>query len=311
MSRFRVIRSSVPRYDRARHELRPEVVSQLPHQRLNFLIGHLQENLSFRTAAKAGQPRPLERLPIDQHARAEAESAQLPARLTVDHPANGERAIAEQNVLANLYPQLGQQLGPDERPSPLEQRMGVRLFTLQHHVTVEREVRLDTSQLHDLGDDPGRVGWPGHGDGLDGFGLPEQRNGFQGFRDDRPRFLGPGLLGLNQHVGSGQRLGFGGEGNANALNHRTQRHDGADPDRDTHEEEGKAFPRRAQLARHHAEDEHHEITAPLALPVPTWFAWPSRIESVSSACAAISGSCVTSTTVVPRSRFTSRSRSTT
>src|ERR1043166_3379134 len=77
---------------------------------------------------------------------------------------------------------------------------------------------------------------------------------------------------------------------AHAANHRTQRDDRGDADGNADEKENEAVPRRARLPDRHAEHELHVRSTTR----------PSRRISRTSARAARSVSCVTSTIVVPR-----------
>ena len=61
----------------------------------------------------------------------------------------------------------------------------------------------------------------------------------------------------NHHVAGDQHARLAGHHAPHALNDRAQRDDGADADGQAHEEEQQALPRRARLAKRHAQDEHH------------------------------------------------------
>ena len=115
------------------------------------------------------------------------------------------------------------------------------------------------------------------------------------------------LVAGDDGVGGDQGPRLAGEGLPDAVDHRPQRDDGRDADRDAQEEEQQAPPRRAHLADDHPQDEGHR-PAPAAT-ASSLTERPSRSTSRASATAATFRSCVTMTSVTFRVRRTCSSRS--
>ncbi len=121
----------------------------------------------------------------------------------------------------------------------------------------------------------------------------------QARRDRRGEFAVDRARARHDQVGAEQRPGFAGEHLPHALNDRAQRDDGADAERDAQEEEQQPPPRGAHLAHGHRCHEPHR-PPPMSAVVSSGTGRPSRSDSRVSAKAAISASCVTSTSVTAR-----------
>ncbi len=94
----------------------------------------------------------------------------LPGSLAMS-AADREQRLTDGDLVADLDVQRRQQLGPDQRTTMLEQRVGIGLSVGQFHRAVEREACLDGAQFGHLGDLPRGVRRPHHGRRLEGLGL--------------------------------------------------------------------------------------------------------------------------------------------
>ena len=192
--------------------------------------------------------------------------------------------------------------GPHERAVMLEQRVRIGLAAFEADRAVERKRGLHGAQLDHLGDEPRAVAGPHHRRRLDRSRFARRRPASVSRRSIVfARLRRPVAVGRDEDVGGDERLRFRAEDVAHALNHRPQRDDRGDADRDADEEEQQAPPRRPRLAHRHAKDEHH-ARASRGLPAlgrGASVTRPSRSTTRASAMAASSASCVTSTIVVP------------
>jgi hypothetical protein len=259
--------------------------------------------LPVRARAEAEKPRRQQIVMVDEHARAKAECAELPASLAHDDAPNLEHPLTDDDLLADRHIELGEQLRAHQCATTGQEVVSIRHVILQHEFAIERKRRLHTAQLDDLRDRLGLVRRSRHRGSLDRRRPGELRFAGQRLVDDRPRLVGPWLLGRDEDVGGRQCASLGRHGGADALDDGAQGHDGPDTNCNAQEEEGEPSPGGAQLASGHAQHERHTAT-PGAGSALTRSVLPSRIRSMTSADAASSASCVTSTTVVSRAAFT-------
>ena len=179
---------------------------------------------------------------VDQHPWPQTEGAQLPARLPHDDTPNLERPLPDDDVVANVKIQLGQQFRTHQRSPARQQAMTVRAAVLQHEFPIERKRRLHPPQLDHLRDGLRFVRRARHCRHLDRRSTRDARLG-RHRRVDQPQGLfGPGLVRFDQDVGRGQRPSLGRHRDPHALDHRAKRHDGADANCHTEEKEGQPAP---------------------------------------------------------------------
>src|SRR5262249_18462156 len=139
----------------------------------------------------------------------------------------------------------------------------------------------------------------------------------------------PRTAALNEHVGSNRAARLAHQSGPHTLDDRSERHDGGDANRDANEEEQQPPPGRSKLASDHLENEGHDRAAGSAISVAGIrdpgsgirgagsairfvvfdTTRPSRSAIAMCATRARSGSWVTSTSVVPRDRWTPSNRS--
>ena len=240
-------------------ELFLEVFPQREDQRLDALLGHLDQDHAARAAAEPEQPGGRQVVVVDDHTRAEAELAHPASRLLRDETANRERRLADGDLIAHTHADRRQQLRADERAVALDQCVGIRLPALQIHAAVQRKRLLHGAQFRHFRHRPRTVRRPHHRRCLDGLGAFSTAGVRQAALNRLARLRGPVPAGPNQDVGGDQGFGFGAEYAAHALDHRPERDDRRDADRDADEEEEQAPPGRACFAHRHPQDEHHRV----------------------------------------------------
>ena len=128
----------VRRAERARvDELVAELLAQRPHQRIGARFRDADENRAPHLTAESDEAGRVDVGEVDQHARAEAEVTHAPAWLGGDHPADGERPLADGEPVADPGVERRQELRTDERSEVGEERVRVDLATLEPHLAVE------------------------------------------------------------------------------------------------------------------------------------------------------------------------------
>ena len=121
-----VVRTIRPHVD----EVVAEIAPQRPKQRLDSFVGNLRHDGASRPAAEAKQLRRRHVGIIDEHARPEAESSHAAAGLFRDHTTNGERRLADGNLVAHRQAERRQKFWTNEHAVLLDKRVRVRLPAL-------------------------------------------------------------------------------------------------------------------------------------------------------------------------------------
>ncbi len=170
---------------------------------------------------------------------------------------------------------------------------------------IERKRGLHRAQLHHLRDDPGRIGRPHHRGNLHGLGDVRDTALPLLCRQRVAHTIAEGRVARDQNVGRDERPRLARQRGAYALDHRPQRDDRPDADGDAE--------RRRRRAASTRPGSRAAPSGPRSLtgrpPRRRAIRRPSRSTRRRSASAASWGSCVTSTSVVPRVARTPSSRS--
>ena len=182
-----------------------EVAFERRDERLDPCLGQLDQQHVPAAAAEREQAGGRQVGEIDQHARTEAEVADAPARLVLDDAANREGHLADQDLVADLHVEGGQQFRPHQHAAVLQHRVRVGLAALELERAVQRKDRLHGAQFDHAGHRrPASAGRTMVGVSI--VSVCCRRSGLlKAPIDGLARFRRPVAVGRDQHVGGDQR----------------------------------------------------------------------------------------------------------
>src|SRR5262249_13643431 len=134
-----------------------EVALKRRDERLNARLRQLDQQHMAAPAAKAEKSRGWEVREINEDAWPQAEVADAPARLVLDHAADREWRLANEDLIAHLHIERGQKLRAHEDAEVREHRVRVRLVGFELQVAVERKRRLNGPQFDHARHRPARI----------------------------------------------------------------------------------------------------------------------------------------------------------